>query len=72
MTSQYRTIQGDMWDWISWKLYKTERFANVLMRENAAYLSVVTFNAGTILTVPAISTTRKISSVPWGSVYVIN
>ena len=70
-SSQYVTVQGEMWDYISRKIYGTERFANVLIRENPAYLHVVTFDAGAVLVAPAISITQKISTVPWGTIYVL-
>jgi hypothetical protein len=69
--NQYTTIGGEMWDQISRKIYGKERWENVLMRANPAYLNVVRFNPGIVLTVPAIDTVTLISSVPWGSVYVL-
>jgi phage tail protein X len=71
MTNDYRTQQGEMWDYISRKIYGTERFCNVLMRTNPLYLDVVTFDAGIHLTVPAITISGSISTVQWGSIYAL-
>jgi phage tail protein X len=67
----YTTSQGEMWDYISRKVYGTERFCNVLMRANQAWLNVVTFNAGTVLTVPAVTLAAKVSTISWGSIYAL-
>ena len=60
-----------MWDYISRKLYGSERYANVLMRVNPAYLKVVTFDAGTVLTAPTVTLATSVSTIPWGSVYAL-
>ena len=71
MTNVYPTKQGEMWDYISRKLYGSERFCNVLMRANPLYLDVVTFDAGIQLSVPAVNISGAISTVPWGSIYAL-
>jgi hypothetical protein len=72
MSPTYTTVQGEMWDFISRKVYGSERFMNVLIRANRAYLQVVSFDSGAVLQTPEIVTTRKISSVPWGTIYALN
>lgn len=70
MISTYTTIQGDMFDWISYRIYGHEKYANVLMRENPLYSSVVIFDAGIILVIPNISSpASNVSSVPWGTLF---
>ena len=34
----YTTQQGDMWDYIAWKVYGDEAFVYLLYRENPKYL----------------------------------
>ena len=71
MTNTYTTIQGEYWDYISRKIYGSERFCNVLMRANPGWLDVVSFDAGVLLTVPPVTMAMKINPIPWGSVYVL-
>jgi phage tail protein X len=67
----YSTIQGDFFDLISYKIYGTEKYANVLMRDNPAYSDVVRFDAGIVLTIPTISNpNQNVSAVPWGTLQV--
>jgi phage tail protein X len=71
MVNTYTTQQGEMWDYISRKIYGTERFCNCLMRANQAWLNVVSFDAGIVLTVPTVPIAMKISTVAWGSIYAL-
>lgn len=71
MTNTYTTKQGEMFDFISRKLYGTERYCNLLMRANQAYLKVVTFDAGAVLTVPPVNLAASISTIAWGSIYAL-
>ena len=67
---KYTTVSGDYFDSISYQLYKAEKFAPVLMRENPTYAAVVRFDAGIVLNVPAVSSQLNISNVPWGNLIV--
>ncbi len=67
---RYRTVQGDMFDDISYRIYRSERFAPVLMRENPYYSDVVIFDAGIDLNVPPVSNQQNVSAVPWGNLIV--
>ena len=69
-TSVYTTVGGDMFDDISYRIYKSERFAPALMRVNPAYFGVVKFDAGIVLNVPAVASSQNISKVPWGALIV--
>jgi phage tail protein X len=66
----YSTIQGDFFDSISYKIFKTEKYSPVIMRNNPAYANVVIFDAGIVLTIPSVSTSSQISEVPWGQLFV--
>jgi phage tail protein X len=66
----YVTVQGDFFDSISYRIYKSERFAPALMRVNPNYSAVVKFDAGIVLNVPAVASSQNISNVPWGALIV--
>ncbi len=67
----YTTIQGDYYDWISYKIYGTSKYSNVLMHENSAYNDVVAFDAGIVLTVPELPPhNTNVSAVPWGTLTI--
>lgn len=51
MAGTYTTIQGDMWDSISHKVYGSEKYMGVLMQNNMELLDTFIFGAGTVLTV---------------------
>lgn len=48
----YVTIQGDMWDTISYKVYRNENYAGVLMQANPELLNTFIFGAETVLVIP--------------------
>lgn len=50
----YRTKQGDMWDYIAWKVYGDEDYVSVLYRANPAYLDVYLFDDGCEIYCPEI------------------
>ena len=60
----YTTVQGDMWDNISYKLYGTCNYKNVLMEANPAYRTIHTFSSGTMLSVPDLDQSVKPNPVP--------
>ena len=49
---QYRTIQGDMWDGIAFKVYGSEAYMNVLLEANQEYAHYVILSANLILKCP--------------------
>ena len=49
---EYRTIQGDTWDWIAKKVYGNEKRLDVLMENNQNLLDVLIFPAGVTLQIP--------------------
>lgn len=50
----YKTIQGDMWDTISYRLYGTGNYMHRLMEANPAIADVWVFGGGVIVVVPEI------------------
>lgn len=52
MSKTYKTIQGDMWDSIAFKLMLNEASMNELLELNQEYADTVVFSAGVILQVP--------------------
>lgn len=49
---EYRTIQGDTWDWIAKKVYGNEMRLDVLMENNQDLLDILIFPAGVNLQIP--------------------
>lgn len=50
----YTTQQGDMWDYIAWKIYGDEAFVYLLYRENSRYLETFIFDEGVELYCPEV------------------
>lgn len=64
----YTTIQGDMWDFISYKIYGKCKYADILMAANPEYITVYKFSAGAVLDCPEIETVTKPAQPPWKQV----
>lgn len=64
MTS-YVTIQGDMWDSISFKNYGSEYYIAELIEANLEYREVVIFPANISLTIPDIDVPTTQILPPW-------
>lgn len=50
----YKTVQGDMWDLISYKVYGDEKYADKLMIANYPLLDFFVFPAGVVVKIPEI------------------
>ena len=61
----YITIQGDMWDAISYKVYGNEKYMGVLMCSNPHLLNTYIFEAGTVLTIPEINSEEESDKPAW-------
>lgn len=48
----YRTVQGDMWDGIAFKIYGDARFLTLLLNANPAHAAVSVFSGNIVLNVP--------------------
>lgn len=61
----YTTIQGDMWDSISYKLYGSEKYMGLLMRSNMELLDTFIFGADTVLSVPELEAETEPDIPAW-------
>ncbi len=60
----YSTIQGDMWDSISHKVYGSDKHSKELIEANSQYSNIVIFSSGIDLICPDISNTSD-TLPPW-------
>lgn len=65
MSSTYNTIQGDMWDLISFRVYGSEKYVGELLDANPQYRGVTAFSAGITLTCPDIKAGTHKVMPPW-------
>lgn len=63
--NKYTTIQGDMWDFIAYKVYGTEKGMTQLLAANQEYRDYVVFPAGVTLNVPEYATVIRTNVPPW-------
>lgn len=65
----YRTISGDTWDLISYKLFGSEQYFHQLMRANLNLLSIAIFDSNVPIIVPEIDVSNnnvdKSKLPPW-------
>jgi phage tail protein X len=61
----YRTIQGDTWDNIAYKITGNINFMTVLMAANFDHVDTVIFSAGIVLQVPEIPIEQAQTLPPW-------
>lgn len=68
---QYMVVQGDVWDYISWKLYQDEGLSHILLAANPTLRHVVIFDVPTMINVPdkPLSKARtQVNLPPWKQV----
>ena len=65
MPKVYSTIQGDMWDWIAFKVYGREGCMSELMKANEEYREIAVFPAGVKLACPDIPAESSRILPPW-------
>lgn len=51
----YKTVSGDTWDLISYKLYGSEQYFHQLMRDNLNLLTIAVFDSNIPIIVPEIT-----------------
>lgn len=63
----YTTVQGDMWDSISKKIYGNEKYTGELMKANLSHISTLVFSSGIVLNIPTITqnTVDTSNLPPW-------
>ena len=54
MPNTYRTTQGDTWDIVSFKVYGSEKYVDILIAENYRERERVFFPSGIMLNVPTV------------------
>ena len=65
---KYRTIQGDNWDMIAFRVYKGyggEKLTSALIDANPAHVMTVEFSAGVILDIPEVYIPAAKTLPPW-------
>ncbi|WP_455973586.1 tail protein X [Acidaminococcus intestini] len=65
MTDTYKTVQGDMWDLIAYKVYGAEDGAAALLRANPDLADIVVLPAGVTVKVPAYDPPKTNLLPPW-------
>ena len=65
MSKTYTTIQGDMWDLISLKVYGSEQYMTELLEANESYKEVAVFPAGITLICPEVKAVTSKMLPPW-------
>lgn len=63
--SEYKTIQGDTWDLISYNIWENEFYTSDLIKANPEYNEIVFFNAGIVLNIPEIEVIDETVKPPW-------
>ena len=65
----YKTVSGDTWDLISYKLYGSEQYFHQLMRANLNLLSIAVFDSNIPVIVPELDTNTNAVDIsklpPW-------
>lgn len=61
----YRTVQGDMWDSIAYRLLGDCKYTDLLLNANQQYVDVYIFSAGAVLTIPEIPEEYALPLPPW-------
>ncbi|WP_081487119.1 tail protein X [Paenibacillus riograndensis] len=61
----YRTVQGDTWDGIAFKLYGDVQFMTLLLNANPTQADVSIFSGNIVLKVPNLPSELTNSLPPW-------
>jgi phage tail protein X len=65
MATEYRTIQGDAWDAIAYRLWSDERFAADLIAANPEFADILVFPEGMKIILPAVDlSARPLKTLP--------
>jgi len=60
----YRTVQGDTFDGIAWRIWNSEHMARYLIEANPAQADVLIFRPGIELIVPDITPNTTVTDLP--------
>lgn len=61
----YKTIQGDMWDSISHKVYGKDKYSKELIKANPKYMNIAIFSSDVELICPDIPKEKNSTLPPW-------
>ena len=61
----YRTVQGDMWDSIAYRVMGGCKYTDLLITANQEHVKTFIFDAGAILTIPDIPSEYANPLPPW-------
>ncbi|WP_449602459.1 phage tail protein [Paenibacillus sp. Marseille-Q9583] len=61
----YKTLQGDTWDGIAFKLYNNAHLMTLLINANPEHAGTVVFSGNVILNVPDKPTNASETLPPW-------
>ena len=61
---EYTTEQGEMWDYIAWRVYGDEKYVKVLYEANPQYLDIHIFDDGCVLWCPEIEAEEDEEDIP--------
>lgn len=61
---KYKTIQGDMWDSIAYKMYGDTRFTDVLINANSEHRMIYIFSSGIELNIPNVEEKLTVDDLP--------
>ena len=61
----YRTVQGDMWDSIAYRVMGDCKYTDLLINANQKYVDVYMFSAGAELFIPEIPDEYMLPLPPW-------
>ena len=66
MATEYRTVQGDTFDLIAWRLFGNEHLCGKLMQANPEEMDTIIFSAGETVNVPEMEIQpAKAKLPPW-------
>lgn len=65
MSNTYKTISGDMWDTVAYKVMGSEKHTDALMKANVEHAHTVVFPAGVVLTIPEVEAEISAELPPW-------
>ena len=65
MPRTYFTVDGDMWDLVSFKNYGSEYHVDTLIDANPLYYDATRFEDGALLTIPDLPADEAQPNPPW-------
>lgn len=65
MSNTYSTVQGDMWDMISYRVYGSEKYVKILLEANPVYRNIAIFPADIDIICPVITSSESRVLPPW-------